>query len=117
MDEKPISIPDVAAELPGPWQPRDIAHVRAIVRNKNPSRTIRINCVAFTPATAEAATVWLTGPPFGLPREVPARDGDTVDVPIDNIGVGELGPTFRAWVELKTGRIVGSKPVQAPHHS
>jgi quercetin dioxygenase-like cupin family protein len=33
MDEKPISIPDVAAELPGPWQPRDIAHVNeAVVR-------------------------------------------------------------------------------------
>jgi len=33
MDEKPISIPDVAAELPGPWQPRDLAHVNeAVVR-------------------------------------------------------------------------------------
>jgi len=33
MEEKPISIPDVAAELPGPWQPRDLAHVNeAVVR-------------------------------------------------------------------------------------
>ena len=33
MDEKPISIPHVAAELAGPWQPRDLVHVNeAVVR-------------------------------------------------------------------------------------
>ena len=33
MESRPVSIPDVAAALPGPWQPRDLIHVNdAVVR-------------------------------------------------------------------------------------
>jgi hypothetical protein len=94
-------------------EPMPIVGVR--VTNNNPRYPIRINAVAFTPASqSEPPDLWFDGSDIELPRTIGPRDGDTIDIPVERISEVEdpLRPAFVGWIELKTGVILSSQPHQ-----
>jgi hypothetical protein len=82
--------------------------VGARVINRNARYPIRVHAVAFTPADAKEATMWI-----GQDIEVPARSAELIDIPYDSFDESNqiLGDRFTAWVELKTGHKFRSPPL------